>query len=101
MPYFCVEKIARALNGHAKAVNGSRIAIMGVSYKPGVGDVRESPGVKIVRLLVDRGADVAYHDDFVPAIPELGISSEPLDRALTGADCVASSPPTRAWRSSA
>ena len=44
MPYFCVERISRALNDHSKPVRGSRIAIFGVSYKPGVGDLRESPG---------------------------------------------------------
>jgi UDP-N-acetyl-D-glucosamine dehydrogenase len=43
MPYFCVERIARALNDHSKSVRGSRVGIFGVSYKPGVGDLRESP----------------------------------------------------------
>src|SRR3954471_838835 len=51
MPYFCVEKIAHALNEHAKPVRGSRVAILGVSYKAGVGDLRESPALKIMRLL--------------------------------------------------
>ena len=46
MPYYCVERIARALNGHAKAVRGSRIVVFGVSYKAGVGDLRESPGAE-------------------------------------------------------
>src|ERR687893_602617 len=54
MPYFCVEKIARALNDHSKPVRGSRIAIVGVAYKPGVGDTRESPALKIMRLLRER-----------------------------------------------
>ncbi|MBA2793507.1 MAG: nucleotide sugar dehydrogenase, partial [Thermoleophilaceae bacterium] len=58
MPYFCEEKIAHALNDHEKSVKGSRIAIVGVSYKPGVGDMRESPSVKIMRLLADRGAEL-------------------------------------------
>ncbi len=49
MPEFCVERIARALNDHSKPVRGSRIAILGVSYKPGVGDLRESPAIKIMR----------------------------------------------------
>jgi UDP-N-acetyl-D-glucosamine dehydrogenase len=88
MPYFCVEKIGRALNEHAKPVNGSRVAIVGVSYKGGVGDLRESPGLKIMRLLTDQRAEVVYHDDFVPALPELGLSTEPLDQVLDGADCV-------------
>ena len=87
MPYFCVEKVTRALNGHAKAVRGSRIAIVGVSYKAGVGDLRESPALKIMELLRERGARLAYHDEHVPELPDLGLRSEPLDAALDGADC--------------
>src|SRR5439155_700511 len=56
MPYFCVEKVSRALNEHAKPVRGSRVAVLGVSYKTGVGDLRESPAIKIMRLLRARGA---------------------------------------------
>ncbi len=76
MPYFCVERIARALNDHAKAVKGSRVAIFGVSYKPGVGDLRESPALRIMRLLSERGAELVYHDDFVPELPDFGLRSE-------------------------
>jgi UDP-N-acetyl-D-glucosamine dehydrogenase len=88
MPYFCVEKIARALNEHAKPVKGSRIAIVGVSYKAGVGDLRESPALKIIELLAEQGAELSYNDDYVAALPEHGLASEPLERALDGADCV-------------
>jgi UDP-N-acetyl-D-glucosamine dehydrogenase len=85
MPYFCVERISRALNDQSKSVKGSRVAIVGVSYKPGVGDLRESPALRIVRLLRERGADVSYHDEFVPELPDLGLRSEwPEDP-----DCVA------------
>jgi UDP-N-acetyl-D-glucosamine dehydrogenase len=85
MPYFCVERISRALNEQSKPVKGSRIAIVGVSYKPGVGDLRESPALRIVRLLREQGADVSYHDEFVPELPDLGLRSEwPEDP-----DCVA------------
>jgi UDP-N-acetyl-D-glucosamine dehydrogenase len=87
MPYFCVEKVGRALNRQAKPINGSRIAVIGVSYKPGVGDIRESPALKILRLLGEQGAQLAYHDDFVPELAELGLASEPLDGALDGTDC--------------
>jgi UDP-N-acetyl-D-glucosamine dehydrogenase len=87
MPYFCVEKITRALNDQAKPVRDSRIVIVGVSYKPGVGDLRESPALRIIRLLRERGADLAYHDGHVPELPELDLASEPLDTALDGADC--------------
>ncbi|HKP91378.1 MAG TPA: nucleotide sugar dehydrogenase [Thermoleophilaceae bacterium] len=86
MPYFCLEKISRALNEHAKAVRGSRVAVLGVSYKSGVGDLRESPALKIMRLLREHGADLVYCDDFVPELPEFGLGSEPLDQALDGCD---------------
>jgi UDP-N-acetyl-D-glucosamine dehydrogenase len=87
MPYFCVEKIARALNDQTKPVRDSRVAIVGVSYKPGVGDLRESPALRIMRLLRERGADLAYHDEHVPELPDFGLASEPLEGALDGADC--------------
>jgi UDP-N-acetyl-D-glucosamine dehydrogenase len=84
MPYFCVEKVARALNEHAKPVRGSRVTVMGVSYKPGVGDLRESPALRIIRLLREQGAEVSYHDPYVPELADLGLRSEwPSD-----ADCV-------------
>jgi UDP-N-acetyl-D-glucosamine dehydrogenase len=87
MPYFCVEKITRALNDQTKPVRESRVVIVGVSYKPGVGDLRESPALRIMRLLRERGAELLYHDEHVPELPDLGLSSEPLDAALEGADC--------------
>ena len=86
MPYHCVAKVERLLNGASKPVRGSRIAVLGVSYKPGVGDVRESPGLKIVTLLAALGADLRYHDPFVPELPEHDLRSQPLDDALAGAD---------------
>jgi UDP-N-acetyl-D-glucosamine dehydrogenase len=87
MPWFCIERISRALNDESKPLRGSRIAILGVAYKAGVGDVRESPALKIVRLLQERGAAVVYHDDHVPVLPDLDLRSVPLDDALAGADC--------------
>jgi UDP-N-acetyl-D-glucosamine dehydrogenase len=61
--------------------------VIGVSYKAGVGDLRESPGVKIMRILSGRGADLVFHDDYVGELEQFGLSSEPLDEALTAADC--------------
>jgi UDP-N-acetyl-D-glucosamine dehydrogenase len=87
MPYYCVERIERALNDVEKPVKGSRIAILGVSYKGGVGDVRESPALRIMEVLALRGAVLAYHDPFVPALPEFGLQSSPLED-VTGADAV-------------
>jgi UDP-N-acetyl-D-glucosamine dehydrogenase len=89
MPYFCADKVAGALNDRGRSVSGARIAILGVSYKAGVGDVRESPAIKIMRLLVDRGADLVYHDPYVPALPAFGLESESMQDALKDADVVA------------
>ena len=86
MPYHCVSKVERLLNAASKPVRGSKIAIIGVSYKAGVGDVRESPGLKIVTLLAALGADVQYHDPYVAELPDLGLSSRPLDQVIADAD---------------
>jgi len=86
MPYHCVAKVERLLNAAGKPVNGSKIVVLGVSYKPGVGDVRESPALKILALLGALGAQLHYHDPFVPALAEQGLQSEPLKEALVGAD---------------
>jgi UDP-N-acetyl-D-glucosamine dehydrogenase len=86
MPYVCVERIVRALNDAEKSVRGSRIALLGVSYKPGVGDTRESPALKILELLREHGADVVYHDPHVHDLPQFDLSTTDLDGALDGAD---------------
>jgi UDP-N-acetyl-D-glucosamine dehydrogenase len=88
-PGFCVERIERALNDVRKPVNGSRILILGVSYKGGVGDTRESPALKIIGRLQDFGAEVAYHDSFVPELPGHGLANVDLDEALREADLAA------------
>ena len=86
MPYHCVALVQRALNDAGRAVKGARVAVFGVSYKPGVGDVRESPALKILELLRGLGAELAYHDPHVPSIPEFGLSSVPVEQALGDAD---------------
>jgi UDP-N-acetyl-D-glucosamine dehydrogenase len=73
MPYFCLEKIERALNDAGKPVKGSKILIVGVSYKGGVGDLRESPALKIIELLRSRAGDVSYHDPHVPELPQYAL----------------------------
>jgi UDP-N-acetyl-D-glucosamine dehydrogenase len=85
-PHFCVEKIERTLNDASKPVRGSRVLLLGVAYKGGVGDLREAPALKIIRLLGDLGADIAYHDPHVPELPEFGLSSADLDAELPAAD---------------
>jgi UDP-N-acetyl-D-glucosamine dehydrogenase len=89
MPYFCLDKITRALNSVEKSVKGSTVHLVGVSYKADVGDLRESPALKLVELLREEGASVSYHDPHIPALPELGLESASLDGALESADCVA------------
>jgi UDP-N-acetyl-D-glucosamine dehydrogenase len=86
MPVVCAEKVERKLNDAGKPVRGSRIAVLGVAYKPGVSDIRESPALKIVKHLQARGGDVVYHDPHVAELPNLGLSSLPLDEAIAGAD---------------
>jgi UDP-N-acetyl-D-glucosamine dehydrogenase len=86
MPYHCVMKAERALNDAGLPVKGSQIAVLGVSYKPGVGDVRESPALKIIALLRALGAQLRYHDPHVPALPDHGLESEPLADVLQDAD---------------
>ncbi len=85
MPYHCVAKAQRALNERGMSVKGARVLVVGVAYKPAVGDMRESPALKIISLLRGLGADVSYHDPHVPALGELGLESVPLESAL--ADC--------------
>ena len=88
MPYHCAERIERALNDVAKPVKGSKILVLGASYKGGVGDIRESPGLRIIEVLAERGGIVSYHDAFVPSLPDLGLESVPLEGAAEEADAV-------------
>jgi UDP-N-acetyl-D-glucosamine dehydrogenase len=87
MPYFCRSLISQALN-HEKeqSLKGSKVLVLGVSYKADIGDVRESPALKLIDLLRNAGSEVAYHDPHVPELPEKGLSSAPLEPAAY--DCV-------------
>ena len=89
MPYHCAERVEQALNDVSKPVKGSRILILGASYKGGVGDIRESPALRIIEVLSGRGGIVSYHDEYVPSLPMLGLESVPLDDdAVAAADAV-------------
>jgi UDP-N-acetyl-D-glucosamine dehydrogenase len=88
MPYHCVERIERALNDASKPVKGSRIAILGASYKGGVGDIRESPSLRIMEVLASRGAQIRYHDPYVPSLPQLSLESTSLDQTTQDADAI-------------
>jgi UDP-N-acetyl-D-glucosamine dehydrogenase len=85
-PHFCVDKVVRALNDVGRPARGSQVLLLGVSYKAGLGDLRESPALRIGRLLRDLGAEISYHDPHVAEVPELGLSSVPLADALEACD---------------
>jgi UDP-N-acetyl-D-glucosamine dehydrogenase len=90
MPRYVVQRIADALNSKSKAINGSRVHLVGVAYKAGVSDTRESPALDIAQLLLDRGGIVRYSDAFVPSV-ELGsvaLEGVTVEEALAdGIDC--------------
>jgi UDP-N-acetyl-D-glucosamine dehydrogenase len=89
MPHFIIEKVQAALNDVSKPIRGSRIHIMGVAYKRDIDDVRESPALDIIHLLLRRGATVSYSD---PYVPEISIEGTKLqaggDSEMADADCV-------------
>lgn len=91
MPAYWVNKVAETLNSARKAMNGSRVLVLGVTYKPDIDDVRESPALDIIELLAQRGAVVAFHDPYVVDLGHEGLDTPytPLtDEVLTEADCV-------------
>jgi UDP-N-acetyl-D-glucosamine dehydrogenase len=88
-PAFCVQRIERALNDAGKPVNGSKILLLGASYKAGIGDTRESPALKIIDLLAMLGGEVSYHDPHVPELTAQGLSSVELADGLKDTDLVA------------
>ena len=91
MPRFCVRLVSEALNEDRKAVNGSKVLVVGVAYKADVADVRESPALDIIQLLRDAGAEITYHDPYVPSL-NVGDgtleSSDLTEETLGAADCV-------------
>jgi UDP-N-acetyl-D-glucosamine dehydrogenase len=90
MPHFVVDKIQNALNDHAKPLNGSHIHILGVAYKRGIDDVRESPALDIILLLERRGARITYSDPFVPKVrlDDHELIAEDANAMSQAADCV-------------
>ena len=91
MPKYVASRAGEILNAHGRSVNGARILILGVSYKADVGDVRESPSLQAMQVLHRKGADVRFHD---PYVPELILGGETatcvlsLEDELAGADLV-------------
>jgi UDP-N-acetyl-D-glucosamine dehydrogenase len=89
MPYFCRSLVSQALShSKQKAMNGSRILVLGVAYKPDIGDMRESPALKLIGLLQRAGAEVFYHDPHVAAVDEHGVDLESVPLEPAAYDCV-------------
>jgi UDP-N-acetyl-D-glucosamine dehydrogenase len=90
MPEHVCDRIARVLNDREKSVKGSRVLVLGVTYKRDVDDVRESPALDILRLLEDRGARISYNDPFVPELEWNGttLRSQDLIPSVKSADVV-------------
>lgn len=86
MPRICAQRAVEALNRNGVATASATVAIIGVSYKPGVGDLRESPALSIMEQLSELGTTLVYHDSFVPELPALGLANESLEAALEAAD---------------
>jgi len=87
MPSFVVERVGEALNSQKKAINGSRIHIVGVAYKKDVSDMRESPALDVMELLHRRGAILSYTDPYVPTLDHGGMSLKSVAEAANGIDC--------------
>jgi UDP-N-acetyl-D-glucosamine dehydrogenase len=88
MPWYCRSLISQALNhGKQRSLSGSKILVLGVAYKPGISDMRESPAVKLIELLRTAGAHVSYHDEHVPALRDFDLTSVPLEPEKF--DCIA------------
>jgi len=85
-PHFCVQKMERALSDSGQAMKDARILLLGVAYKGGIGDTRESPALKMIGLARETGAEVTYHDPHVPELTEFSLASLPLDDALAQCD---------------
>ncbi len=92
MPGWVAARISEALNEHTKPLKGARVLVLGVAYKPDVGDIRESPSLRVMSVLERRGVDLAFHDPFVDTVT---VNGKPLERTeltdeeVAGADLVA------------
>jgi UDP-N-acetyl-D-glucosamine dehydrogenase len=100
MPFYTANKIAEALNRQGKPLLGAKILVLGIAFKPDIDDARNSPAVALIRTLLGRGADLRYHDPFVPEVhldeeswpvgsSTVRLRSGPLtDEVLADQDCV-------------
>jgi UDP-N-acetyl-D-glucosamine dehydrogenase len=91
MPRYVVEKITDALNQTRKSIRGSRVHVLGVAYKAGVNDIRESPALNVMKILAEKGALLSYSDPYIPTIREDGFALDSIELTngyLGGVDCV-------------
>ncbi|HET7826953.1 MAG TPA: nucleotide sugar dehydrogenase [Anaeromyxobacter sp.] len=94
MPRYVVQRLMEALSDRCRPLRGAKVLVLGIAYKKDVDDMRESPSVRLIELLQERGAQVVYHDPYVPRVPKmrdhrLDMVSVPLtDEALESADAV-------------
>jgi UDP-N-acetyl-D-glucosamine dehydrogenase len=84
MPYFVIDQLAAGLNAHRKAINGSKVLVLGLAYKRDIDDLRESPSLTIIELLREKGATVSYNDPYFPTVGHgrhyaLDMTNTPLD----------------------
>ena len=78
MPEYCVDRAMAALNGHRKAMNGAKVLVLGVAYKQDIDDYRESPAIRVIEHLKERGAEVTYYDPFIAEYREHGVVEKGL-----------------------
>jgi UDP-N-acetyl-D-glucosamine dehydrogenase len=100
MPNYIASRVGEILNAQGRAVNGARILVLGIAYKPDVGDVRESPALHTMQTLCKRGADVRFHDFFIHEVPMNGEARQcvqDLDEELAHADLVVMLTPHTAY----
>jgi UDP-N-acetyl-D-glucosamine dehydrogenase len=91
MPRFAVGRVQDALNDRGKPLKGSRVLVLGVAYKPDIDDLRESPALDVIRLMQDKGAQVVYHDPYIPHFDHDGWQMDSVADLMAEvklADCV-------------
>ncbi len=91
MPRFVISKVQDALNDHGKPLKGSKVLVLGAAYKPDIDDLRESPSLDVMHLLASKGAEVSYHDPYIPNVQHDGWEMTSVDDLMTAvreADCV-------------
>jgi len=92
MPRYTLSKIQDALNKVKKPINGSRVLVLGVAYKPDIDDIRESPALDVIHLLKEKGAEVVYHDPYIPHVDHENLQMDSVENLMgevVQADCVA------------